>query len=451
MNSAETSNAATAQALADHSQQQHGLSWFNIVRLGFVQASLGSILVLMTSTMNRVMVVELGLAAVVPGLLFGIYYAIQIARPRLGYGSDVGGRRTPWILGGMLLLGIGAIGVAKSIAVTEVMRAEGLVLAAFSFLLVGIGVGAAGTSIMAMIAKTAAPERRGPAATILWTLMIAGFIVTTASVGNALEPYSHARLFWVTTTVVIVALVLTGLAMFRLERGSSVNRSEDKPDFRTALRTTWADPHARLFTIFILVSMIAYSAQDLILEPFAGLIFDMTPGETTKLTALQNQGALLGMIIAGVLSRFAGREDLRRLVVAGCLGSALALAGLFFAGDVGAVWPLKPNVMFLGFSNGFFAIAAITKMMALANDGATNQEGMRMGLWGGAQAIATGTGEIAGTFLVDAVRLTIGDGALPYMTVFAAEALLFVVAAFVALNIAVRRDTATASARATTA
>ena len=58
---------------------------------------LGAVVVLTTSTLNRVMVVELALPALLPGLLVALHYAVQISRPRMGFGSDVGARRTPWI------------------------------------------------------------------------------------------------------------------------------------------------------------------------------------------------------------------------------------------------------------------------------------------------------------------------------------------------------------------
>ena len=83
--------------------------WLGIIRLGLVQTSLGAIVILMTSTLNRVMVVELGLAAAIPGLLVGWHYAVQMSRPRWGYGADAGGRRAPWILGGVAVLAAGAI------------------------------------------------------------------------------------------------------------------------------------------------------------------------------------------------------------------------------------------------------------------------------------------------------------------------------------------------------
>ena len=86
------------------------LGWLGIVRLGLVQTALGAVVVLTTSTINRVMVVELALPAMLPGALVALHYFIQIMRPRLGYGSDVGGRRTPWIIGGMIALATGGFG-----------------------------------------------------------------------------------------------------------------------------------------------------------------------------------------------------------------------------------------------------------------------------------------------------------------------------------------------------
>ncbi|MBS0252247.1 MAG: PucC family protein, partial [Proteobacteria bacterium] len=93
------------------------LGWFGIFRLGLVQAAIGSIVVLTTSTMNRIMVVELALPAVVPGALVGLHYAVQFLRPVWGHGSDIAKRRTPWIIGGMLTLAIGATVASASIMV----------------------------------------------------------------------------------------------------------------------------------------------------------------------------------------------------------------------------------------------------------------------------------------------------------------------------------------------
>ncbi|MEO1551338.1 MAG: PucC family protein, partial [Pseudomonadota bacterium] len=64
------------------------LSWLAIFRLGLVQMALGAIVVLTTSTLNRLMIVELALPAVLPGFLVALHYGIQITRPNWGYRSD---------------------------------------------------------------------------------------------------------------------------------------------------------------------------------------------------------------------------------------------------------------------------------------------------------------------------------------------------------------------------
>src|SRR5687767_235644 len=92
--------------------QQAKIGWLGIFRLGLVQTALGAIVVLTTSTLNRVMVVELALPAILPGALVTLHHAMQLLRPRMGYGSDVGQRRTPWIVGGMTALAAGGFGAA---------------------------------------------------------------------------------------------------------------------------------------------------------------------------------------------------------------------------------------------------------------------------------------------------------------------------------------------------
>ena len=146
------------------------LGWFGILRLGLVQACLGACVVLATSTINRVMVVELALPAIVPGALVGLHYAIQALRPRWGYGSDAGGRLTPWIVGGMALLAAGGIGAAVAVPVMASNLPLGGLLALLSFVAIGIGVGASGTSLLVLIARRVEDTRRPAAATVTASL-----------------------------------------------------------------------------------------------------------------------------------------------------------------------------------------------------------------------------------------------------------------------------------------
>lgn len=415
--------------------------WSAIARLGLIQACLGGVVVLATSTLNRILVVELALAAVVPGLLVALHYVVQVLRPRMGFGSDQAGRCTPFILGGMAILASGGLLGAWAVVQIPIDLAWGLALLTLAFFLIGLGVSACGTAVLVLLAKRVAPDRRAGAATMVWLFMIAGFAITAGTAGHYLDPYSEERLLLVAAVITAVAVLATTLLLWGLEGKARVESppEERQTPFLVALRQVWTEPEARHFTIFVFVSMLAFSAQDLILEPFAGIVFGYTPGESTKLSGLQHSGILVGMLLVAFAGsgKIFGRRygSLKFWTISGCLASGLALAGLVTAGMVGPGWPLDANVMLLGAANGAFSIAAIASMMRLAGEGRARREGTRMGLWGAAQALAFGAGGILGTSLSDIARLFIASPASAYALVFGLEAILFVIAARLASQI----------------
>ncbi|AWB20200.1 MFS transporter [Methylobacterium currus] len=417
--------------------------WGTIVRLGLVQTALGAIVVLITSTLNRVMVVELALPAALPGGLVALHYAVQVLRPRWGYGSDLGRRRTPWIVGGMALLALGGAGAALGTALVATQAAAGYGLLVVSFLAVGIGVGAAGTSLLVLLSTGVAPHRRGAAATIVWIMMIAGFVVTAPTAGHLLDPFSGDRLVAVSSGVSLIAFLVAVAALWRVEPARPPVPAQAPPagPFARVLAEVWAEPEARRFTVFVFLAMLAYSAQELILEPFAGLVFALSPGATTKLSGLQNGGVLAGMVFVALVTAN-GRgalASLRLWTVTGCLGSAASLVAIAACGFAGPGTPLRPCVVGLGLFNGIFAVAAIGQMMALAGSGGApdgeSRHGTRMGVWGAAQGLAFGLGGFLGAAGVDLARLAFGTVVPAYAAVFVTEAALFLVAAGLAYRI----------------
>jgi MFS transporter, BCD family, chlorophyll transporter len=416
------------------------MGWLGIIRLGLVQTALGAIVVLTTSTINRLMVVELALPAVVPGALVTLHYALQFLRPHWGHAVDTNRTVSSWIIGGMAVLCVGGMLAATSVAVLTTHMWAGLAVAVLGFVLIGLGVGAAGTSLLTLLAKSVAPSRRAAAATVVWVMMILGFILTAATLGNTLDPFTPLRLMQITAVICCIAFTLTCLAVLGVERNLAVapRSDEAKRPFAQALTSVWNDRAARHFTIFIFVSMLAYSAQDLILEPFAGLAFNMSPGQSTALSGLQYRGVLAGMLLVGACaSIWSGRNGhaLKLWTVAGCLGSALALASLFAASLAAPDWPLEISVLVLGFCNGVFAVGAIGSMFSMASAGGS-REGVRMGVFGAAQAVAFGLGGFVGTALADVLHLVSGHAAMGYGIVFALEAVLFVAAAAIAWRLA---------------
>jgi BCD family chlorophyll transporter-like MFS transporter len=420
------------------------LGYVSIFRLGLVQAALGAIVVLTTSTLNRIMVVELALPAMLPGALVTLHHAMQMLRPRMGYGSDVGRRCTPWIVGGMTVLSAGGALAALATALMTSHFGPGLALAVVAFAAIGCGVSACGTSLLVLMAKRVAPERRAASATIVWMMLIAGFAITATVAGKLLDPFSPGRLMGVTGGVSVAAVALTMAAMWGVEGtthghagAQPAAAAERRPRFATALKEVWSEPDSRRFTLFVFVSMLSYSAQDLILEPFAGAIFAFTPGASTRLSGVQHSGVFAGMLLVAIVTTvFKGRRvaSLKGWVVGGCVASGLAMAGLVVAGIQGMPWPLKQNVFVLGLANGVFSIAAISAMMTLASQGKGSREGTRMGLWGAAQAIAFGMGGFAGTVLVDLARSVVGPSGKAYAFVFGLEACGFFAAHLLALN-----------------
>ena len=432
------------------------LSWAGIVRLGLVQSALGAVVALTTSTLNRVAVVEEAMPVALPAAFVAWHYVVQLSRPRWGYGSDMGHRRTPWIISGVGVLALGAIVATDATLMLSSSPVAGILLALVAFTMIGAGVGAAGTSLLALLATRVAPARRPAAASITWIMMIVGIVVSAGISGALLQPFSDQRLAMVASGVAGIAFMLTLLAVWGAEGDvvaavPAVNAepAAPKPAFREVLAEIWADALARRFTIFVFVSMLAYSAQELILEPFAGLVFKMTPGQSTQLSSLQHGGVLLGMILVGVLgSRFGDKKRawMRRWTIAGCVGSAAALMGMAAASVIGGAWPLRPTVFVLGFANGVFAVSAIGSMMGLAGAGEKSREGVRMGVWGAAQAGAFAIGGFLGAIGVDAMRGLFHQSAVAFLVVFCAEAVVFLASAV----LAGRLDTPSKTGSATT-
>ncbi len=266
--------------------------------------------------------------------------------------------------------------------------------------------------------------------------MILGFAISAPLAGHFLDPFSNARLIEVTSAVAAAAFAISVLAVWGVEDKVTATMTaashRSSSSFARALAEVWREPEARRFTIFIFVSMLAYGAQELLIEPFAGLVFGMTPGSTTKLAGLQHGGVLLGMLSVAIAASTIGGQtvsSLRLWTVAGCAASAASLAaiaaiGLFRLGPEA----FRAGVFALGVSNGIYAVAAIGSMMGLAGAGTASREGTSMGLWGAAQAIAYGAGGVTATVLVDVSRSLGATPLVAYALVFGLEAALFLVA-----------------------
>jgi BCD family chlorophyll transporter-like MFS transporter len=416
-------------------QPRRYFGWRAIARLGLAQIAIGAVAAIMTSTLNRVMVVELSLPATIPSVLVALHFAIQMSRARFGFDSDRSGRRAPWILGGAITLALGGFLAAVGVALASTQLLWGLVLAFVAYALIGVGMSASGTALLAHVAEEIEPKRLGGAAALLWIMMIFGIAVTAGVSGQLLDPFSFERLIAVTAGVCVIAAVLASIAAWGswgIERPALVAPAvPETAGFGAVLRDALADRATRRFAFFVFAAMLAYSAQDLILEPFAGRVFGLTPGESTKLGGTQHGGVMLGMLGAAILSARFG--SLRGWAAAGCLASALTLIALARSPIIGGPAFLQGTVFALGVANGVFAVGAIGSMMAMTAADITRGTGIRLGVYGAAQAIAYGVGSLGGGVASDVTIAAFGDPVRGYTAVFAGEAVLFIIAAAMAM------------------
>jgi len=378
---------------------------------------------------------------------------VQLQRLHVGYRVDAGGRCTPRIISGMATLAAGGIAAAIAVALMQLSLVAGLLLAVLAYLTIGIGVGAAGTANLALLTKRIAPQRRPLAAALVWIMMIAGFSCSAGVAGHFLRPYSPQRLVQVFAIACTLAFLLAWLAVRRVESlpaaelaptpaptaASSLPAARSShAGFGAACRQLWSDQRARRFTLFLFAAMFAFSAEELLLEPFAGLVFGWPPADSARLAGLQNAGVLLGMlalVAAAVLRRRPTTQFAQRWMIAGTAGSALAVGALAVIAGSGRPAGLTAVAFALGVANGTFAVAALGVMMDLSAAGGRGREGLHMGLWGATQALAFAAGGVGAGGAVDVSRRLLGAPSAAYSLVLCLDAVLFLLACSWALRL----------------
>ena len=423
----------SAAAATMPARTERAFGFASVLRLGLVQACLGGLIVLITATMNRVMVVELHLPAMVPGALVALHYGVQLwLRPRMGHFADQHGHLTRWIVAGMLMLAGGVVAIAAVLPALQSAPMLGYPLIIVAFALVGLGVSTAGTLLLTLLSLRVPAERHARAAATVWLCMIAGFILTTVVAGKLLEPFTFTTLLRCAAIIGTAAVALTALALLGLDapRAADARARSAKIPFADALRVVWADPIARRFSCFVALSMLAYSTQDLILEPFAGSVFNLSPADSTRISGVHQAGSLIGMLLTALLSTRIG--TLSAWARWGCVASGAALLAVATSPAIGGLAMLKASLLSLGIANGAFAIGAIGSMMSLSAAAGQSQTGVRMGVFGASQAVAMAAGGMLGAGASDVLRAVLESDRLGYGSVFAMEAALFVGAAVLA-------------------
>jgi len=129
----------------------------------------------------------------------------------------------------------------------------------------------------------------------------------------------------------------------------------------------------------------AFSMNEVLLEPYGGQILNMTVSETTMLTAILAVGGLIGFSWASrILSK--GTDPFYMASIGALVGiPAFILIVLSAPLDLKALFLL--GTFLIGFGAGLFSHGTLTATMQLAP---ANQRGLALGAWGAVQATAAG-------------------------------------------------------------
>ncbi len=367
-----------------------------ILRLSLFQVSVGMAIVLLSGTLNRVMIVELGVPTWLVALMVALPLVFAPFRALIGFKSDnhksyLGWRRVPYIwMGTMLQFGGFAIMPFALLILSGTANGPmvfGHIGGALAFLLVGAGLHTTQTAGLALATDLASDENRPRVVALLYVMLLLGMAVSALVFGALLADFSHQRLIQVIQGAAVVTVALNILALWKQEaRDSSVTR-HDRPDvsFKKSWREFAQGGQATRVLVAVGLGTAAFSMQDILLEPYGGEILNLSVGGTTVLTAILAVGSLLGFALAArALSR---QFDPYRLSAMGVLIGLVAFSAVIFAAPLQSAAVFRAGTFLIGLGGGLFAVSMMTSAMGLARDG---QSGLALGAWGAVQASAAG-------------------------------------------------------------
>lgn len=399
-----------------------GLPLSQLLRLSLFQISVGMAAVMLLGTLNRVMIVELSVPAIIVASMIAIPVLIAPFRALLGFKSDnyrsaIGWKRVPylwfgtlWQFGGLAIMPMALLVLAGDSAIQA--STFGQVAAALAFLLTGLGMHMTQTAGLALAADRATEETRTKVVSLLYVMYLLGMGISAVIIGTLLRDYSALLLVQVIQGAAVVTLILNIIALWKQERLSPMNtqqRTAPHPEFRTAWSDFAKDNNVVRMIVTIFLGTMAFNMQDVLLEPYGGEILGLSVSATTLLTAMWAVGALLGL---GLAARWlSGGIDPFRMAGRGVIFGLVAFSAVLLSAPMSSPALFFTGAALIGLGGGLFAIATLTAAMTIKVEGAAGR-GLALGIWGAAQATGAGLSIFVGGALRDLVNTAAGSGAL---------------------------------------
>jgi BCD family chlorophyll transporter-like MFS transporter len=392
-----------------------------LLRLALFQVSVGMVAVLTVGTLNRVMIVELGVWAWLVALMVALPLVVAPLRALIGLRSDLhrsflGWRRVPFVWGGTMLQfgGLAIMPFALVLLSGEVPLQQwvGRIAAALAFLLVGAGAQTVQTAGLALATDLAPAAQRPRVVALMYVMLLAGMVGSGIVFSLALAEYSHTRLVQVVQGAAVATVLLNVLALWKQEprdaaRAAAARAPVDRRFAAHWRRIAGAGRTAR-FLLAVGLGTLAFNMQDVILEPYGGEILGLPVGATTLLTGLMAAGALAACALAA--RQLVRGADAHAVAAAGAVVGLAAFACVIFAAPLEAPWLFRAGAALIGLGGGLFAVGTLTAAMGL--DAGTGLHGLVLGAWGAVQATCAGVAIALGGVLRDAAGALADSGAL---------------------------------------
>ena len=395
-----------------------------LLRLSLFQVSVGMCAVLLTGTLNRVMIVELGLQAWVVSTMVALPLVFAPLRALIGHKSDhhrsvLGWKRVPYIWFGTLAQfgGLAIMPFALLVMTLDSGAAViGQVGAALAFLLVGAGMHTTQTAGLALATDLADEDTAPRVVALLYVMLLVGMMVSALVIGQLLAAYSATRLAQVVQGAAVLTVIFNVAALWKQEARSRLPIATPAPAFRSEWRRFVGEGSNLRLLVGVGLGAAAFAMQDVLLEPYGGQMLGLSVGATTSLTALWATGTLLAFALAARALTVGGEPH--RLAGFGCVAGVAAFAMIIFAAPAQSPVLLGIGAALMGFGGGLFAVGTLTATMRLSQDG--QRAGLALGVWGAVQATCAGTAIALGGLVRDAL------GTQGYATVYTAEIVLLV-------------------------
>lgn len=393
-----------------------------LLRLSLFQVSVGMATVMLLGTLNRVMIVELSVPAMIVAIMIALPVLIAPFRTLLGFRSDthrsaIGWKRVPYIWFGSLWQfgGLAIMPFALLVLGGDVVHSipfAGEVLAGLAFLMTGLGMHMTQTAGLALAADRATDETRPRVVALLYVMFLIGMGISAVIIGALLSDYSDLRLIRVVQGAAVVGAALNLVALWKQEQVRPMSKAErEKP--RPLFRDAWTDfvsgGRAGRLLACVFVGTMAFNMQDVLLEPYGGEILGLSVSSTTLLTAMWAAGALLGFAWAG--QRLNRGSNAYRLAGMGALAGIWAFSIVIFAAPLDSALLFFAGACLIGFGGGLFAVSTLMAAMTMPAKGNAGR-GLALGAWGAAQATAAGISIALGGTLRDWVGSIAMTGAL---------------------------------------